>query len=63
MIIYGILKICTWQDGCNGIDSEEELLQNHFYLTKENAYKNLPKDKLQSFNSTKYKVIPIQVNE
>ena len=62
MPIYGIKQIYWFQDGCNGKDCTEKLLEGYFFDSKEKAIKNCPsKDDLGYGSCKEYEVIEIEV--
>ena len=58
MKIYGIKQINYHQNGCDGEYTTESILDNHFYLDKNNAINNCPDNDW----NTNYIVFEIEVN-
>ena len=61
MIIYGIKRIASSWDGCNGCDTDESLL-DYFFSTREKAVENLLENSYGPGHSTKYEVAEIELD-
>lgn len=61
MTIYGIKRISSSWDGCNGCDTSESLL-DYFFSTREKAEENLLEDSYGPGHNTKYEVAEIELD-